>query len=336
MLKSVLLSLSLSCATVLSGMALADDDAAATQPQSSVSTSSTPSAVAPPFNVTDAEGRVVEVRDTSRIVAIGGAVTEILYAMGLGDRVIAVDQTSTYPAEVKDQPIVGYSRTLSPEGVLSVGPSLILAMEGAGPRSTLDVLENASVPVVIIPDAHDAAGVVRKIKAIAEAVGEPEKGQNLAEAVQQDFDVVTSALAGVKQRPRAVFVLSASGGAAVVGGSDTSADAMFRLAGITNAMASIKGYKPAQDEAAMTSEPEAIVVMRDGGQVLDADTLFSLPTFMGTPAAQNRKLLTFPGSYLLGFGPRAPHAVRDLAVALHPDVEIPELPERPWNAEPAQ
>lgn len=282
--------------------------------------------------VVDARGRSVEVKDASRIVAIGGAVTEILFALGLGERVIAVDQTSRYPAAARALPSVGYSRTLAPEGVLSVGPSLILAIEGAGPRSALDVLENASVPVVIIPDAHDAQGVARKIEAVAAAVGEPGKGRALAEAVRADFAALHEAVAALKDHPRAVFVLSVGNGTAVVGGADTSADAMLRLAGATNAMAAITGYKPAVDEAAMAADPEAVVVMQGGGQVLDADTVFALPAFTGTPAARDQRFVSLPGSYLLGFGPRAPQAARDLAAALH-GARVPELPARPWAAE---
>ncbi len=330
MKKSLLLALSLVCSSGLYAMTWT---ATAAETPADSGAKATP---AKSFTVTDARDRVVTITDASRIASIGGAVTEILYAMGLGDRIIAVDQTSTFPMDAKSKPQVGYTRTLSPEGVLSVGPSLILATDGSGPRTTIDVLEQASIPVVMIPEGHDAEGVLRKIELIAAAVGEPEKGKALADAVRADFETLSRALEPVKDRPRAVFVMSASGGAAVVGGSGTSADAMFQLAKATNAMADIKGYKPAQDEAAMISEPEAVVVMRDGGQKLDADTIFALPTFLGTPAARDRKLLTYPGSYLLGFGPRTPFAVRDLAVALHPGLEIPELPARPWHTEPVQ
>lgn len=271
-----------------------------------------------------------------RIVSIGGAVTEILFALGFGDRVVAVDQTSRYPAAARALPDVGYARALSPEGVLSVGPTLILAMEGAGPPSTMEVLKQASVPVVVIPDGHDREAVLRKIAAAAKAVGAEEKGKALATEVSDDFAALDAMVKALPERPRAVFVLSASGGAAVVGGSDTSADAMLKLAGLTNAMAEIKGFKPALDEAAMSAEPEAVVVMRGGGQVLDAATVFALPAFAGTPAARDKRLVALPGSYLLGFGPRTPRAARDLAAALHPGAKLPELPPRPWSAEPDQ
>src|SRR5690606_16447283 len=73
----------------------------------------------------DASGKPVTAPDASRIVAVGGSITEILYALGRQDRVVAVDSTSAYPpAALQDKPNVGYMRALSPEGVLGLNPSL--------------------------------------------------------------------------------------------------------------------------------------------------------------------------------------------------------------------
>src|SRR5690606_11549612 len=99
--------------------------------------------------IVDAHGRNVAVKDASRIVSVGGAVTEILYALGLADRVVAVDSTSLYPQAVRAKPNVGYMRQLSAEGVLGLNPSLVLASEASGPQETLAVLEAASVPLVL-------------------------------------------------------------------------------------------------------------------------------------------------------------------------------------------
>lgn len=269
----------------------------------------------------------------ARIVAIGGAVTEILFALGVGDKVVAVDQTSQFPAAARALPQVGYARALSPEGVLSAGPTLIIAIEGAGPKSTLDVLKAASVPVVIVPEVHTPDGVVEKILAVAKAIGEEARGRALADAVRADFAAVEAAVTALPTHPKAVFVLAASGGSATVGGTGTSADAMLRLAGATNAMASVHGYKPAVDEAAMAADPDAVVVMKGGGQELPPETIFALPAFMGTPAARDRRHIAMWGSYLLGFGPRTPQAVLDLARALHPGAKLADLPLRPWAAD---
>src|SRR4051812_20647211 len=99
-------------------------------------------AAAGAVTVRDAAGRTVEVKDANRIVSVGGAVTEILYELGLKDRIVAVDTTSLYPVEaLKQKPNVGYMRALSAEGVLGLNPSLVLAIDGAGPKETIAVLE---------------------------------------------------------------------------------------------------------------------------------------------------------------------------------------------------
>ena len=81
--------------------------------------------------------------DASRLVSIGDSITEIIFALGEQDRLVARDSTSTYPPAATALPDVGYMRALSPEGVLSVNPSAIVAVEGSGPVETLDVLKKA-------------------------------------------------------------------------------------------------------------------------------------------------------------------------------------------------
>ncbi len=97
-------------------------------------TSLVPIEAAPAASTTvhDARDRDVIIDNPSRIVSIGGAITEILYALGFEDRVAGVDATSLYPAAaLRDKPNVGYMRQLSPEGVLGLNPSLVLAAQGS-------------------------------------------------------------------------------------------------------------------------------------------------------------------------------------------------------------
>ena len=127
-------------------------------------------ALADNITVKDGAGRSIAITDPSRIVSVGGAVTEILYALGLESRIIAVDSTSLYPPHaLAEKPSVGYMRQLSPEGVLGLGPSLVLAAEGSGPKDTIAVLEAASVPFVQIPDRFTGDGIVEKIRLIAQS-----------------------------------------------------------------------------------------------------------------------------------------------------------------------
>ena len=288
-------------------------------------------AAAEPRVVIDAAGRRVVIADASRIVAIGGSVTEILYALGAADRIVGVDQTSTFPDAASQKKNVGYMRALSAEGVLSLAPTLVLAIEGSGPPDVMEVLSKASVPFVLVPEAHDPEGALRKIRFIAKAIGAQGEGERIALAVREDFDVLAAIRGKIERRRKALFVLAIGGGAPIVGGRDSSAAAIFALAGVDNAFDRISGYKPASDEAALAAEPDAIVVMAERGHTMTAETLFSLPAFAATPAAKAQRLIALPGLYLLGFGPRTAHAARDLAAKLYPELKIPALPARAWT-----
>jgi len=287
---------------------------------------------AEPRTVTGADGREVAVVDASRIVSVGGTVTEILYALGAGDRVVGVDLTSTYPADANLKPKVGYMRQLAAEGVLALGPTVVIAIEDAGPPETVAVLSSASVPFLLVPKAHDAAGVAASIRLIADALGETEKGEALAGAVEADLAAVETMLDRIGERRKAVFVLGVGGGAPTVAGSGTAAADMLALSHVDNAMAAADGYKPSSDEAVIASAPDAVVLMADRSHHLSDEQVLSVPAFAGTPAAQNGRLIRMGGGYLLNFGPRTAQAARDLAAAIYPEADLPALPERPWAA----
>jgi iron complex transport system substrate-binding protein len=191
------------------------------------------------------------------------------------------------------------------------------------------------VPFVLVPEAHDAAGVVAKIRFVADAVGEHDKGVALADAVAADLAAVAAARVPDEKRRKALFVLSMGGGAPMVAGEGTTAADMFALAGVDNALIGIKGYKPANEEATMDAMPDAVVMMTRGehAAVTTADEVFVGTAFAGTPAARDKRLVVLAGSYLLGFGPRTAQAARDLFAGVYPEQAAPNVPERPWTTD---
>ncbi|HWL03912.1 MAG TPA: ABC transporter substrate-binding protein [Xanthobacteraceae bacterium] len=267
-----------------------------------------------------------------RIVTIGGAVTEIVFALGHGDEVVAVDQTSSFPPAIKDKPNVGYMRTLSAEGVLSLAPTLILATEGSGPPDTIAVLQRAAVPFVVVPEGYDAEAVLKKVRVIAKILGETERGEAMARAIASDFETLAAQRALIRQRRKAVFVLAIGSGAPTVGGSRTSADGLMALAGVDNALAAAEGFKPAVVESVLAAAPEVVLTMIERNHGMDAKTLFALPAFAGTPAARDQRLLRIPSS-LLAFGPRTAHAAHELMAAIYPELKLEDLPPRPWTGD---
>lgn len=262
-------------------------------------------------------GPSVPASKPARIVAVGGSVTEIVYALGQEARLVARDTTSTFPPAAEKLPDVGYMRQLSPEGVISVNPDLILALEGSGPPEALSVLSEAGIPFVNVPGTpYDRQGLKSKILAVGKALGEEAAAESLAKKTDQAIEKAIAERPKAKAPKRVMFVLSTRGGRILAAGRETAAAGIIDLAGGKNVF-DFSGYKPVTDEALLTADPEVIVRMSRPG--LDTphaesdDEIFSNPAVQQTTAGKARALVRVDGLMALGFGPRTAEAVADLA-----------------------
>ncbi len=263
---------------------------------------------------------MVEAADTkaSRIVAIGGSVTEIVYALGEEARLVGRDSTSVYPPEALKLPDTGYIRALSPEGVLSLNPDLILALDGAGPPPALETLKSAGVRTVTIPEGFDRKAIIDKIDAVGAALGVKEKAKTLAASVEAALDRAVATSAEQGRKARILFVLSPRQGRLMASGSKTQADGIIRMAGAENVLSDIEGYKPVSDEAVIAAAPEIILMMSGTGDHAASDeAVLTLPAIAETPAGKAKRIVRMDGMYLLGFGPRTADAIVSLHDALY-------------------
>lgn len=265
-----------------------------------------------------------------RIVVAGGALTEIVVALGAADRLVGVDQTSLHPRTVRNLPQIGYLRTLGAEGILSLSPTLIIASDQAGPPTTMAQLRGADVPLLVVPESYIEPAVPKKILAVARALDRMAEGKTLAAGVEADLQAVQAMVAPLK-RPRVLFVLSTSNGSVMAGGRETASDAMLRLAGAQNAITDYKNFKPLNAEAALATDPDAILLPDHSFDALGGkEGVAKLPALAQTAAGRAGRIYTMDTLYMLGLGPRIAHAARDLAALLHPGSTLPALPERPW------
>ncbi|MBZ9753719.1 hemin ABC transporter substrate-binding protein [Mesorhizobium sp. ESP6-5] len=255
--------------------------------------------------------------DPSKIAAIGGSITEIVYALGEERHLVARDSTSLYPKAALGLPDVGYMRQLSPEGVLSVNPTGILALHGSGPREAVDVLKKTSIPFIEVPEQYNREGILQKVRIVGKAIGVEAKAEVLARALDAKLTAAEKRTATIKERRRVLFILSTQGGKILAAGSETAADGMVKLAGGVNAVEGFSGYKQMSDEAIITARPDVILMMSNAGPPVSDDEVFGNPSIASTPAGTARKLIRIDGAYLLGFGPRTADAIHDLAVSLY-------------------
>lgn len=259
-----------------------------------------------------------QARATERVVAIGGDITEIVYALGEEARLVGADTTSRYPADAQSLPKVGYLRALGAEGILSLAPSLVIVNDDAGPLATLDQIRLAGVKLVTVPSEESPDGVVAKIRSVADALGLPDAGEELSSRVAAGFAQLKVAPPPGAAPQKVLFILSVGRGAPLAGGAGSSADRMIRLAGGVNAIDGFTGYKPLSVEMAIQAAPTAILVIDRTADLMGGiEGLRRSPLVANTPAGRNGHVIVMDGLYLLGFGPRTPQAARDLSAKLY-------------------
>jgi iron complex transport system substrate-binding protein len=256
--------------------------------------------------------------DTSRLVSIGGSLTEIVYELGAEGLLVARDQTALYPAAARELPDVGYARSLAPEGVLSVNPTALLVLEGSGPPEALEVLSHAGVEYQTVPEAYSAEGVLVKVRSVGKTLGLEAQAEKLAERLEADFAALEARNAAVAEPKKVLFILSNQGGQIQASGTGTAANGIIALAGGVNVISEFEGYRPLSAEAITAAAPDAILLMdRGDGQDDFRAELLADPAIALTPAGQNKAIYRLEGSYLLGFGPRAAAAANELADLLY-------------------
>ena len=252
--------------------------------------------------------------NAARIVSIGGGITETLAAIGVLDRVVGIDLTSSgWPPRAATLPQVGQLHGISAEGILSLRPTLVVANAEAGPPAALAQVRSAGVRVAEVHPARSEAEAYRLYREVAAAVGRPSAGDSLVRVVQQELARVRAAIpAGA--RPRVLFLYARGPRFLLVFGRESAGDEMLRLAGAENAVRGFTGAKPLTPEAVVGASPDVILVPARGLRSLGGiDGVLALPGLAQTPAGRARRVVPIDDALILGFGPRLPDAVRTLA-----------------------
>jgi iron complex transport system substrate-binding protein len=240
-----------------------------------------------------------------RVVALGGDITETIYALDAQQGLVGVDTTSEWPLAAKQLPNVGYVRQLNAEGILALRPTLIIATHDAGPQTVLAQLRQAGVSLQLLPPSRSPQDVVTKVRQIGEWLGKDAQAKALEDQLAKTYAALQSQVAAMPHHPRVVFLLSAGAGNFMAAGRDTAADSAIGLAGGNNVIHGYSGYKPLSAEALVGAAPDVLVVMSertDGAG--DIGQILALPGVAQTPAGERKQVVFVDGQALLGFGPR--------------------------------
>ncbi len=273
-----------------------------------------------PVTVDSSDGRRVIVAKADRILPLNGGVAEIVFSLGLGDRVVGRDVTATF-REAENLPLVTKAHDVSAESVLSLEATVALADTDTGPAEAIDQIRDAGVPVVVLKPADELADVTTRTTRIAEALGVPTAGESLTRRIR---DELRAARAGVPEgsRPKVAF-LYMRGSAAVylIGGEGSGADSLIEAAGAVDAGMSFgldKPCTPITSEALIKAQQDVILMMTKGlDSVGGMDGLLAVPGISQTPAGTNRRVVDVEDGVLLGFGPRTPLVTDILVDRIH-------------------
>lgn len=274
-----------------------------------------------------ADGVETTIGDVSRIVSLNGDLTEIIFELGFGENVVGVDVTTTYPPEaaaLNDQgQTVGFAQQLAAEAVLRFEPTLVIGDQQVAPPEVLEQLRGAGIPVVILETQTTLDGVETKILEVAEILGVPDEGGELAERVMGEIDAARALAATDDSDPKIAYVYVRGPQVVFLFGAGMPTQGMIEGAGAIDAgaEAGVFGPAPLTPEALVAAAPDLIVLPEAGLAALGGiEAFLELPGVAETPAAQNDAFLDYDEAYFFNLGPRAGQALDEFVRDLYPEI----------------
>lgn len=267
-----------------------------------------------------ADNLEVSIDDISRIITIGGSITETTFALGLGKNVVATDVSSNYPEEILKLPRVSYIRSLTAEGILSLNPSLVLASDDAKPKIVIDQLRDAGLNFILIKEGLESSDIISKISDLGFILDRNIQADSIAQSINEKLNEARTIVDDLVKKPKVLFVLSQqTPNSFLVAGSKTEASSIIEFAGGINAFDNFSGYKPVTSESLIEANPDFILFMSSRGESL-SHSLTETSMINTITAVKKNQIISMDGNFLLGFGPRFGEAVETLLNHLHPDV----------------
>jgi iron complex transport system substrate-binding protein len=258
--------------------------------------------------------------ESRRIVSLSPALTEILFALDLGDRVAAVTSFCDWPPEAREKPKVGGYADPSVETIVGIRPDLVVVSPGPGNRDAALALERSGIRVEVVP-AETLAETLAAFERVAAAAGVPRRGEALAAKVRADLDRVAAAVAG---RPKVRALFSVQTDPVIVAGAGTLPSELLEIAGGTNVVG-LPRYPRLGMETVLELAPEAILQSRmdapePGAEGSEAAFWRRWPSI---PAVRDGRVFVLENPLALRPGPRVGEAAAQLAALLHPRAEPP-------------
>lgn len=253
-----------------------------------------------------------------RIVCVSKQLTELLFALHQGDKIVGVDLSSTYPPEVASRTTVGYHRLLNAEGIISLDPTVVVHQGDVAPPNVMPQLEQVGIPIKIYPAANSIDSTKILLGLLAKEFGEDTAAKRLIAKLDSDLARADSLVRTFPNKPRVLILhFGRQRNQYFVMGTRGAANEMIRLAGGVNA-ADTSSFRNLSPEAILKTQPDVILATDFGYDRLGSKEKFAdLPGIALTPAFKNGKIYRVEEHDLVYFGPRSGEVILDFARIIH-------------------
>ncbi len=254
---------------------------------------------------------------TPKIITAGGTVTEVVNALGFGEQIIATDITSTYPASMQELPSIGYRNQIKAEGILALGPDMILMEEGYLNPDVVKQLQAAQIEIHSFAKPKAVAETLTLIDGLGTLLDAEEEAHALKQSIDQDLEKLNEFLAADDSELKAAFIMARGPQTIFLAGEKTFAEEIFGMANIDFPATGFEDFIPLTPEALVEINPDYIVFFESGLQSLGGmQGLAAIQGMKETKAFQEENIVAIDGNLLSGFGPRVGQAALSLAQAV--------------------
>jgi iron complex transport system substrate-binding protein len=265
--------------------------------------------------LTDDAGRNVSLpARVNRVISLAPNLTEIVFAVGAGDRLVGRTSYCDYPPEAKAVAEVGDTLHPSLERIIALKPQVVLISTASQLEVFTQQLQNQQI-AVFVTDPHDLEGVFRSIEQIGEILGQKDRAQSVVQKLRERTNAVEQA---VKDKPLVRLFYQLSAEPLYTAGHDAFVTDLMRRAGGASVTADVPGAWPKySSESALAAKPEAII-LPTGGSMGSGNSRVA-EALRDSPAVETGRVYKINDDHLVRPGPRAIDGLEEMARALHPD-----------------
>jgi len=278
-------------------------------------------APAAPADLTDDSGNpIIAAPPAQRIISLAPANTEIVYALGLEDKLVGVTEYCNYPPAAKDKTKVGGFSTVDIEKTVALKPDLVLASDIHNKSVTPQLLKMGFRVVSLYPKTVE--GVINDITLTGRLAGAENAAATLTASLQKRVDAVTAVTSGLApdQRPRTLLIIWND--PLMVAGNSTLISDIIHLAGGANIASAIDGFGSMNLESMISADPQVIIVPTSMNKASDPlwDFVTTDSRMSNTSAVKNGRVYKIDGDLIYRHSPRCISALEQAASFLHPDL----------------